>query len=152
MKALVLSWDPEGETQGALVALEAPSGSQREVVVVVHHHTLVEAWEEGVPSYLDALGDPWDAQRVLSVACPCVGAVACQGVVVPGADWIPGVLEVEAPYLAVHGGASASGAFLGACLQEGREVAQVGGQNPPLVVLVLLELGAWSCQGASQGA
>ena len=48
----------------------------------------------------------------LLVACPCVGVGACQGVVVPCADWIPGVQAVEAPYLGVHGGALTSGAFL----------------------------------------
>lgn len=98
MGALVLSWDLEVDRRGASVALEAPSGNQTEVDEGDPHHSLVGAWEEGVLSCLDAWGDPWDAHRALSVACPCVDEGACRGVEAPGAGWILGG-PVEAPYL-----------------------------------------------------
>ncbi len=63
--ALVLSWERGVGHRGALEALEALSGSQKEDEEEGQHRSRVEAWEEEALSYLEAQADLRERKRVM---------------------------------------------------------------------------------------
>lgn len=139
MGALVVSKEPEEGHPEAWEASEGLSGNQREVDGGARHRSQAEAWEEGVLSYLEAPGGPWEGRTGLGEACPWVGVGACPGEAAPF-GLILVEQEVEAPCQEEREEAWASEAFLDACRQEGRvEVLVVvlrhpAGLGSPLMV------------------
>lgn len=134
--------------QGALGAWGALSGSQREEGEEEgHRHSLVEAWEVEVLSYLDASDGPSEVHMALWGACPCVGG--CQGEEGPDAGLIQAVV---APSQEGREAAWASAPFLGAFQRVGRAVARVEVPRRHPGALAFHQMGAFACQGASRGA